>query len=680
MSYPLVEMMTWQGLGDLINRFRSKTLHMDEVSTLWAPGQLFRMKVPYTYMWSPGLVPKPKDWGPEIDIAGFVFLDLASSFKPPEDLQKFLDEGEPPIYIGFGSIVVDDPDEFTKLIFKAVEIAGVRALVSKGWGGFGSNADTPNNIFMLENTPHDWLFPKVSAVIHHGGAGTTAIGLKCGRPTMIVPFFGDQPFWGAMVAKAKAGAHECIPYKELTAERLAEGIKQCLTDEAKQNVQEIADSIAKEGDGALNAVRSFHRSLPLHEGGSMRCSFLPDRAAAWRLKNTSMRLSPVAAQLLVEWKKIKWNELRLVRQYEWNDFGGPGEPLTGVWGAIVDTVGDITTGMGGVPYHMAQSVKRREKYYEKKYKIHKRQKQRERNNNASGSIRPSTTRQESAISAVSEPDDILAVEFAKEARQGLRKTAGAIVRFPLRVHLGLAQGLHNAPRLYGDTTVRRVPRITGIHSGLRAGRDEFVYGIRDGTSGVWMQPYRGAKEGGALGFATGLGIGIGGFVLKEACAIVGPGAYFLKGCEEEYQKKYQPTHFIRRARILQGQEEVKQLAMSADRPENEDKGDVEQAQGTKRLETEKRVMAAWKSLQPQIKEERKKAGSGLNAALLGRPKLKDGAPVPMKDTRPSVEGHNGNAVESKSIVTQPISQAETLQNEDSDEGAGRQLNENEAKA
>jgi UDP:flavonoid glycosyltransferase YjiC (YdhE family) len=180
MSYPLVEMMTWQGLGDLVNRFRVKTLGLEPVSSLWAPGALYRMKVPYTYLWSPGLVPKPKDWGPEIDIAGYVFLDLASDYDPPKELTDFLDAGEPPIYIGFGSIVVDDPDKFTKMIFDAVKIAGVRALVSKGWGGLGGD-NTPDNIFMLENTPHDWLFPRVKAVIHHGGAGTAAAGLRSGK-------------------------------------------------------------------------------------------------------------------------------------------------------------------------------------------------------------------------------------------------------------------------------------------------------------------------------------------------------------------------------------------------------------------------------------------------------------------------------------------------------------------
>ncbi|KAK3078111.1 hypothetical protein LTS18_008412, partial [Coniosporium uncinatum] len=351
MSYPLVEMMTWQGLGDLVNRFRVKTLGLEPVSTLWAPGQLYRLKVPYTYLWSPGLVPKPKDWGPEIDIAGFVFLELASSFEPPKELVDFLDAGEPPVYIGFGSIVVDDPDKFTNMIFEAVKLAGVRALVSKGWGGLGGD-NTPDNVFMLENTPHDWLFPKCSAVVHHGGAGTTAIGLKTGKPTMIVPFFGDQPFWGDMVSRARAGAFKCIPYKKLTAEKLAEGIKQCLTDEAKENVQKIADSIDKEGDGAANAVKSFHRSLPLRGDRSMRCSMLEDRVAVWLLKNTSLRLSALAAEILVEKKKIKWGDLRLIRHYDWNDFEGPGEPITGIGSAAVGMVTGMATGIGSVPIKM----------------------------------------------------------------------------------------------------------------------------------------------------------------------------------------------------------------------------------------------------------------------------------------------------------------------------------------
>lgn len=364
MSYPLVEMMTWQGLGDLVNNFRVKTLGLEPVSTLWAPGSLYRLKVPYTYLWSPGLVPKPQDWGSEIDIAGFVFLDLASSFEPPAPLVKFLEAGGPPIYIGFGSIVVDDPDKFTKMIFEATEKAGVRALVSRGWGGLGDD-NTPDNIFMLENTPHDWLFPKVQAVVHHGGAGTTAIGLKCGKPTLIVPFFGDQQFWGARISEAKAGA-EPIPYKSLTVDKLADGIKQLLTAEAKENAANIAASIEAEGNGAQNAVTSFHRSLVLRGDNSMRCSILDERVAVWRLKNTQMRFSALAADLLVEQRKMSWKQLRLIRHTEWNDFEGPGEPLTGGATAIMGTVTGIAAGVGSVPFKLARTGKRRARHEEKK--------------------------------------------------------------------------------------------------------------------------------------------------------------------------------------------------------------------------------------------------------------------------------------------------------------------------
>ena len=317
-------------------------------------------------MWSPGLIPKPADWGPEIDIAGFVFLDLASSFKPPETLAKFLDAGAPPVYIGFGSIVVDDPDRFTSLIFEAVKKAGVRALVSKGWGGLGDENNTPDNVYMLENTPHDWLFPRVSAVVHHGGAGTTAIGLKCGKPTMIVPFFGDQPFWGAMVARAGAGASEPVPYKRLTADKLAEGIKQCLSLEAKEAAQKLADDIAAEGDGAKNAVKSFHRHLPMQGEHSLRCSILPDRVAVWTLKHSNLKLSALAAELLVEKKKIKWQDLRLVRHKEWNDFEGPGEPLTGGGAALMNAAGGVVKGVGGMPVRWARSIRKKEKRVQKK--------------------------------------------------------------------------------------------------------------------------------------------------------------------------------------------------------------------------------------------------------------------------------------------------------------------------
>lgn len=616
----------------MVNTFRVKTLGLEPVSTLWAPGQLYRLKVPYTYLWSPGLIPKPKDWGPEIDIAGFVFLDLASSFEPPEELVKFLDAGEPPIYIGFGSIVVDDPDSFTKMIFEAVEKAGVRALVSKGWGGFGEGV-VPDNVYMLENTPHDWLFPKVRAVVHHGGAGTTAIGLKCGKPTMIVPFFGDQQFWGAMIHDAGAGAAP-VPHKELTVEKLVEGIKQCLTDDARKGAEKIAKDIEAEGDGAKNAVTSFHRSLVLRGYRSMRCSILEDRVAVWTLKNTNLRLSALAAELLVEKRKISWKQLRLIRHNEWNDFEGPGEPLTGGATAIAGTLTGIATGVGSVPFKIAKSAKRRSRHEEKRRRKSEEVRRRSMSSrpesrnvgkkedkqvngttgdttsrhdwakinkstpeildteteNISNSRAPATHGEktthgtdmgkhkstgepiphaqqsnheaedddnESTLSDV--PEDNIAEDMAQDVGSGFGKTAGAVARFPMDLTLAVAQGFHNAPRLYGDSTVRRPTRITGMKSGLKAAGEEFTYGVYDGVTGLVTHPYRGARDGGPVGFVKGVGMGLTGFVLKDLAAIFGPFGYTFKGVHKELVKNKQPTAFIRRARILEGQRDLRAL-------------------------------------------------------------------------------------------------------------------------
>ena len=125
--------------------------------------------------------------------------------------------------------------------------------------------------------------------------------------------------------------------------------------------------------------------------------------------------------------------------------------------------------------------------------------------------------------------------------------------------LAIAQGFHNAPRLYGDNTVRRPTRISGYRSGLRAAGEEFAFGVYDGVTGLVLQPYHGAKDGGAFGFVQGVGKGIGGFVLKDLAAIFGPIGYTMKGVHKELIKGKQPTAFIRKARIIQGEKDVRTL-------------------------------------------------------------------------------------------------------------------------
>lgn len=219
----------------------------------------------------------------------------------------FIESGPPPVYIGFGSIVVDDPNAMTRLIFEAVKKTGQRALVSKGWGGFGADSlEIPEGVFMLGNVPHDWLFNHVSCVVHHGGAGTTAAGIAMGKPTVVVPFFGDQPFWGAMVARAGAGPAP-VPSKHLTSENLAAAILEALKPSALERATQLGASIKSEL-GTQVGAQSFHDKLDVN---ALRCTISPARTAAWRVKRTNIRLSPFAATTLGQEGLLSFSDLKL---------------------------------------------------------------------------------------------------------------------------------------------------------------------------------------------------------------------------------------------------------------------------------------------------------------------------------------------------------------------------------
>lgn len=149
--------------------------------------------------------------------------------------------GPPPVYVGFGSMGSRNPEETADLILDALARAGQRGIIHAGWGGL-RRVDLPDSVLMVDGVPFSWLFPRVAAVVHHGGAGTTSAGLRAGGPSVVVPFFGDQPFWGQRVADLGAGPAP-IPRKKLTAERLAEAIRAAVTDEAMR--QRAADLGAK---------------------------------------------------------------------------------------------------------------------------------------------------------------------------------------------------------------------------------------------------------------------------------------------------------------------------------------------------------------------------------------------------------------------------------------------------
>ncbi|KAK7340335.1 hypothetical protein VNO77_21037 [Canavalia gladiata] len=259
LSYQIVDSLIWLGMRDLINEFRKKKLKLRPITYL-SGSYTQPLGVPHSYIWSPHLVPKPKDWGPNIDVVGFCFLDLASNYQPPKSLVDWLEGGIKPIYVGFGSLPLQDPDRMTQIIVQALEQTGQRGVINKGWGGLGNLAEQKKSVYLLDNCPHDWLFPRCTAVVHHGGAGTTAAGLRAECPTTVVPFFGDQPFWGERVHVRGVGPAP-IPVDEFTLERLVDAIHFMLKPEVKTRAKELADAMKNE-DGVLGAVKAFYKHYP----------------------------------------------------------------------------------------------------------------------------------------------------------------------------------------------------------------------------------------------------------------------------------------------------------------------------------------------------------------------------------------------------------------------------------
>ncbi|KAL9998548.1 putative sterol 3-beta-glucosyltransferase [Helianthus debilis subsp. tardiflorus] len=265
LSYQIVDSLIWLGIRDMINDVRKKKLKLRPVTYL-SGSHGSESDIPHGYIWSPHLVPKPKDWGPKVDVVGFCFLDLASNYEPPEELVSWLKAGPKPIYIGFGSLPVQEPEKMTQIIVQALEMTGQRGIINKGWGGLGNLAEPKDFIYALDNIPHDWLFLQCASVVHHGGAGTTAAGLKAACPTTIVPFFGDQPFWGERVHARGVGPPP-IPVDQFTLPKLVDAIKFMLDPKVKEQAVELAKAMENE-DGVDGAVKAFLRHFPREKSDS----------------------------------------------------------------------------------------------------------------------------------------------------------------------------------------------------------------------------------------------------------------------------------------------------------------------------------------------------------------------------------------------------------------------------
>jgi sterol 3beta-glucosyltransferase len=252
LSHRVMIAMTSMSVRGLINRWRKTQLQLPAIrNELHLHGQ----PVLRLYGYSPHVVPTPNDWDQYSVATGYWFLDRPRDWQPPAALQAFLEAGPAPVYVGFGSMPAQNADQTTATVVAALEQAGQRGVLASGWGGLRATR-LPPTVYLLDEAPHDWLFPQMAAVVHHGGAGTTAAGLRAGVPTVICPFFGDQPFWGQRVAALGAGPAP-IPQRKLSVAALSAAIRTAATDSTMQQRAATLGTAIRAEDGIARAVNGI---------------------------------------------------------------------------------------------------------------------------------------------------------------------------------------------------------------------------------------------------------------------------------------------------------------------------------------------------------------------------------------------------------------------------------------
>jgi UDP:flavonoid glycosyltransferase YjiC (YdhE family) len=222
---------------------------------------------------SPSVIPANTFASPCVHLTGYWFLDAVETWEPPPGLEDFLSSGTPPLCVGFGSMTTREPRRLAQAVLAALRQIRRRAILLRGWGALDA-IEPSDDVFMVEEAPHAWLFPKVAAVVHHGGAGTTAAGLRARRPSLAMPFFADQHFWGARLQKLGVGPKP-IPQAEANTDEIAAALGLLLeTPDYAANAKAIGDQILLE-DGPGAAVAAVKNFLLTRMAGDIRSTKSP---------------------------------------------------------------------------------------------------------------------------------------------------------------------------------------------------------------------------------------------------------------------------------------------------------------------------------------------------------------------------------------------------------------------
>jgi sterol 3beta-glucosyltransferase len=253
MTHHLMNQIFWQLARRAVGRWGSR---QGMQAAFWGPfKQQRRRRIPLLHAYSPHVVPPPADWPRRLHVTGYWFLDNPADWQPPPALHEFLAAGPPPLYIGFGSMPNAQAAATTRLVLEAVARSGQRAILATGEGALDLTGQVaPKDVLVVQAAPHDWLFPQMSGVVHHGGAGSTAAGLRAGKPTLVVPFLGtEQLYWGRRVEALGAGPPP-IPVGKLAAGELSVQLRTLATDQGMHRRAAALGEVIRREDGVSAAV------------------------------------------------------------------------------------------------------------------------------------------------------------------------------------------------------------------------------------------------------------------------------------------------------------------------------------------------------------------------------------------------------------------------------------------
>jgi sterol 3beta-glucosyltransferase len=262
LTHLMFQQLNWQPFRTIANEWRVQDLGLPPAPT-WAGQRMMGWPgVPILYGYSSAVIPRPPDWPANQHVTGYWFHDDPQELEQQEvqnrKLDEFIDAGPPPVYIGFGSMTDPDPDQLTAIVQESLKLSGVRAVLMSGWARLPDPGG--DRVMAVDHVSHTWLFPRLAAAVHHGGAGTTAAALRAGIPSVVVPYFLDQTLWGHRVNKLKAGP-PAIPRQKLTAKRLAAAIVTASSSaEMRSGAQAVSRRIQAE-HGTETALRIWNAYL-----------------------------------------------------------------------------------------------------------------------------------------------------------------------------------------------------------------------------------------------------------------------------------------------------------------------------------------------------------------------------------------------------------------------------------